>query len=381
MRSAEHTLKLPTDADAASSSSVVVRRARYLMGTVWMIEAVAADKLVAQRAIGQAFDEVARIERWASRFLPTSDVAWINAAAGGESVACEPELVALLERCRMYTQLTDGAFDVTVGGALVDDPACGIRDAGHGESALLLHRGLTPQGSDPIGKVAIKRRSGQGICYHDGVWRRRCLTPSVGWAGEVECDRRRWVPGTTVGSRFLEVDVARCHVRLAKPGMAIDLGGVAKGYAVDRAVAVLRDGGVAGGSVNAGGNLRVFGSGVARTVAIRDPRVPSRALRWLTLSEVAVATSGNYERTVQGMDGHLVDPATGTAAAAGVLSVTVVADAAETADAYSTALFVMGVRRGVAWAQRQRIRAVMVAAQPLLWYRHRIAVTEIGTRN
>ncbi len=343
--SAEHTLKLPMDADAASPSPAV-RRARYLMGTVWMIEAMAADELVAQRAVGQAFDEVARIERWASRFLPTSDVARINASAGGESAVCEPELVALLERCRMYTQLTDGAFDVTIGGALTE-----------------------------VSSVKCQVSSGRAKRFFHTL---HFTHDTIGHAPHAEQDRRRWRAGATVGSRFLKVDVARYRVRLAKHGMAIDLGGVAKGYAVDRAISALRYGGATGGVVNAGGNLRVFGSGASRTVAVRDPRMPSRMLRRLALSDAAVATSGNYERTVQGMVGHLVDPATGATSTTDALSVTVVADAAETADAYSTALFVMGVRRGVAWAQRQRIRAVMVAAQPLLWYRHRIAVTEVG---
>ena len=326
MRNAEHTLKLRTIVEAPGMATVV-RRARYLMGTLWTIEAEAADRAATHRAANRAFDEVARIERWASRFLPTSDVSRINTAAGGEAVTCEPELIALLERCRHYTRLTEGAFDVTVGGALADDEGHKTQDTRH---------------------------------------------------KTVEPDRRRWVAGAAIGSQFLELDTARCRVRLTQPGMALDLGGVAKGYAVDRAVAVLCDHDVIAGAVNAGGNVRLFGARMARSVAIRDPREPSRTLRRLTVSEAAVATSGNYERVVQGMRGHLVDPAAATAAATDALSATVVADVAETADAYSTALFVMGPTRGAAWAQRHGVRAIIVSTEPVWWHRRRIAVTEIG---
>jgi len=133
-----------------------------------------------------------------------------------------------------------------------------------------------------------------------------------------------------------------------------DLGGVAKGYAVDSAVKVLEDAGVRAGIVNAGGDLRTFGAPPGRgywKIGIQDPRDPQELAGVLEVKEAAVATSGDYQRYFE--EGgiryhHILDPATGYPSHAGLRGTTVIAPDCAVADALATAVFVMGPEKGLA---------------------------------
>ena len=143
------------------------------------------------------------------------------------------------------------------------------------------------------------------------------------------------------------LDEARQGIIFTVEGLELDLGGIGKGYAVDRACDLLRERLVVAGIVNAGGDLRLWGQkpgGDPWVVGIQDPRRRDRVTSRLTITDRAVATSGDYERKFESggrVYNHILDPDTGYPAD-GVRSVTVVAGTAEEADAYATGIFVMG---------------------------------------
>ncbi|MBI4872076.1 MAG: FAD:protein FMN transferase, partial [Candidatus Riflebacteria bacterium] len=164
----------------------------------------------------------------------------------------------------------------------------------------------------------------------------------------------------------LEVNVASCQARLLSTTAAVDLGGIAKGYAVDLAARVLREADISSFQVDLGGNLCVGKpprGKPAWRIGIKDPTAPSRVFAVLALSDEAVATSGGYERfvTVGGNRvSHVLDPRTGRPAAR-ALSSTVVAPTAMTADALSTATHVLGPAASSRLLARYGARLLSVA--------------------
>lgn len=157
-------------------------------------------------------------------------------------------------------------------------------------------------------------------------------------------------------------------VRFARPGMCIDLGGFAKGYAVDRATAILRQRGIAHANVSAGGDSRLIGDRRGRPwmIGIRDPRRPGEVVAVLPLQETSISTSGDYERYFI-EDGerfhHLIDPASGRSPS-GVHSVTILAEDGLSAEAFSKCVFVLGLEKGMQlMASHPSLNAVVVDAQ------------------
>ena len=140
------------------------------------------------------------------------------------------------------------------------------------------------------------------------------------------------------------LDKDRLSVRFLDKDIKIDLGGIAKGYAVDRAKEILRSHGIESALIDIGGNIYALGSPSGKKswqIGIRDPRYNDNIIHRLSLKNRAVATSGNYERP-----SHIIDPASGRPAGE-VMSVTIVADSAERSDVLSTAVFVMGIEDGL----------------------------------
>jgi thiamine biosynthesis lipoprotein len=174
-----------------------------------------------------------------------------------------------------------------------------------------------------------------------------------------------------VGWQHLELDPARRTLRFARDGMCIDLGGFAKGHAVDNATAILKSLGIAHAFVSAGGDSRVIGDRRGRpwTIGIRDPRRESGVVAVLPLEDVAISTSGDYERYFE--EGgvrhhHLIDPATGTSPRA-VRSVTILAPDGLTAEALSKCVFVRGVEQGMRLVESLAgVDAVVVDAEGAL---------------
>jgi thiamine biosynthesis lipoprotein len=286
------------------------------MGTSVEVELFAADRTRAETAIAAVMSEMHRIDATMSPHKVTSELSRVNAGAAVAPVQVSPGFFALLARALDFSERTGGAFDITYAavGQLYDYRA-----------------GVAPDAAALAAAQAL-----------------------VGW-------------------RQVELDPAQCSVRFARPGVRIDLGGFAKGHAVDNAVAILRRLGIAHAMVAAGGDSHVMGARGPRawTVAIRDPRREGEVVAVLPLQDVAISTSGDYERFFE-RDGvrchHLLDPRTGKSPDA-VRSVTVIADDGLTTEALSKTVFVLGVEQGLRFIEAQPgVDAVIVDAQGALHY-------------
>jgi thiamine biosynthesis lipoprotein len=279
----------------------VVERQQILMGTSVSISIAGVDEARADQAADDAFHEIRRIEEIMSTYIPVSDISRINQAAGKQWVKVSPELVSVIREGIRFGELSEGAFDIAI-------------------KPLTKIWSYEP-GSRPPSREEIERLLPL-INYHDVL-----------------------------------VDDAK-GVKLEHPGMAIVLGGIAKGYAVDRAVTVLQSEGITDSVVNAGGDLRAIGrrSGKrAWRVGIQDPRNKDHLIGEIPLADRAVATSGDYERfyIYKGVRyHHILDPRKGEPAR-GCRSVTILAPTAMAADALATAVFVMGPETGLVLIEKQ----------------------------
>jgi thiamine biosynthesis lipoprotein len=174
-----------------------------------------------------------------------------------------------------------------------------------------------------------------------------------------------------IGHQHLLLDPLARTLRFAREGMRIDLGGFAKGHAVDNATAILRSHGIANAWVAAGGDSRVIGDRRGRpwTIGVRDPRRAGEVVAVLPLEDVAISTSGDYERYFE--EGgvrhhHLIDPKTGTSPRS-LRSVTILAPDGLTAEALSKSVFVLGVEQGLRLVESLAgVDAVLVDAEGVL---------------
>jgi thiamine biosynthesis lipoprotein len=282
-------------------------RARFLMGTRLMIEAEGGG----DAAIEAAFDEVARLDRVLSNWRADSELSRLNAGASTASVDCSPDLYAAVGAALGWAERTGGAFDPTV------EPLVrrlGLRDP---QDRL---PGLAPpaEGDSP---------------------------PAIGWR------LVRTGPGRTV--------------RFTRRGVGLDFGGIGKGIALDAAAAVLSGYGAVSARLDFGGQVLFVGRAPREgwRLDLSDPADRERGVEVLTVREGSVSTSGNQERSVAGASGpsgHILDPRTGRPAPFDGI-VVVRSDDATSADALSTALFVMGPERGLAWAAREGIDVVYLS--------------------
>ena len=244
-----------------------------------------------------AIAEISRIERLISSWDADSQTSSINKNAGLQPVKVDGELFQLIQRAVAFSRLTDGAFDIS-------------------------------------------------YASMDQVWM------FDGSMSELPSDEQISASIEKVGHKHIVLDVAKNSVFLEKPGMKIGFGAIGKGYAADRAKAILIQNGVKAGIINAAGDMSAWGSqpeGAPWKVAITNPLDKNKAFATLPITEGAVVTSGNYEKylEIQGKRySHIIDPRTGYPAQ-GILSVTVFASKAELADALSTAVFVMGINTGM----------------------------------
>lgn len=275
----------------------LVRRGFQAMGTEVSFAVLSDDEEGAGRAIQAAFDEIKRIENMMTTWRDDSEVSRINQQAGIAPVVVSPETLEVIEAAQHASQISNGAFDITF---------------------YAMH----------------------------GLWKfDEDLDPKVPPASEIK--KRR----TLIDYRELKIDHDKRTVFLAKKGMAISLGGIAKGYAVDRAVAVLKRGGFGDAIVQAGGDLMCAGSknGAPWVTGIRDPRGGrSDVFAKMMLTNHAFSTAGDYERYFM-LGGkryhHIIDPKTGYPATRS-RSVTIYAPNALLADAVDDAVFILGWQKG-----------------------------------
>ena len=302
------TLTLPR---ALRRHVATTRRTIPVMGTIAEAQVAHADERFAETAIDAAFAELRRIEAMMTRFRADSDIGRANASAARDGVRVSTETGMVIEAGLAWASFSDGRFD----------PAIGVTS----ELWDVLNR------REPPAAPAVHRLANRGF------WRGVDLSRGPGGAA----------------------------VRLASRDVHLDLGAIAKGYAIDRAAARLRDLGVAHAIVTVGGDLYAIGGSPAGgpwTVGIRDPHDRHGIAQTLEIADRAVATSGDYERffTWRGVRyHHLMDPATAAPRRTPMRSATVIADRAMDADAASTTAF--GLAREAATALvRRRLPAAEV---------------------
>jgi thiamine biosynthesis lipoprotein len=276
-----------------------VQRDEVIMGTAIHVELWADRRADAEHAVEAVLAEMHRIDRGYSPHKPESELSRLNRAAAAAPFAASAEMFALLARAQAFAELSDGAFDISYAA---------------------------------VGRLYDYRR---GIAPNDAAL--AAARQLVDWRG-------------------VHLDPVARSVRFAREGMRIDLGGFAKGHAVDCAAARLQALGIRHAYVSAGGDSRVIGDRRGRpwSVAIRHPRQADGVVAVLPLEDVAVSTSGDYERYFERggvRHHHLIDPATGRSPTQ-VHSVTIVADDGLTSEALSKTVFVRGVERGLAIVER-----------------------------
>ncbi len=272
-----------------------IKRVQFLMGTQVEIIARGADDKQLEQAASKGFGEIERLDFKLSKYRPDSMLSRINRQAGISPVKVDDEMMMLLEKSLQVCRESQGAFDPTILPML-------------------------------------------------SVWKIGDANPSP--PGDAEVKEKLKL----VGCGKIVLDQDHQTVFLPEPGMGIDLGGIAKGYAADRAAGVLKENGVKSGLVNAGGDLTVFGvTGKGIAIGIQHPRYREKIIGKVYLKRGAIATSGDYERfyIFNGVRySHIIDPRTGYPVQREA-SVSVKADTGLIADAWATALFVLGREAGL----------------------------------
>lgn len=265
---------------------------QVIMGT--FVEVISPHKDAAKIA----FEEIKRIDGLLSKYKENSEISRLNKFG---RLKVSPETFYIIKKARKFWLASDGAFDITVA-PLID--LWGFTDKKY----------YLPKGDEV--KKALNMIGFDKIIFNSD----------------------------------------NNMVKFKIPGMQIDLGGIAKGYAVDCAVNKLKEKGIKSCLINAGGQTHCLGNKFGRPwrVAIRNPR-KGDLLDYLELQDKAVATSGDYEQYfVRGERrySHILNPKTGYPADSGVISVTVIANDGITADALSTSIFVLGKKKGEELAKR-----------------------------
>ncbi len=275
----------------------VQKNARPLMGTIVEIAVAGEDRAHAARAIATAFGEIARVEGKFSAFKDGSVIRRINGLKAGEGLDIDDEALYVIGEAIRYNRITEGAFDITVK-PLVD------------LWGFSTHRHRVPAHDEIAAALSV------------------------------------------VGAKYILLDSARKKISLAKVGVRIDLGGIAKGYATDRAIEVLRGLGIKNAIVNSGGDMYCMGErapGEAWHIGIQHPRLKGKTIRELRVKDAAVVTSGDYEKFFMA-DGrrlsHIIDPSSGMPVGADPSSVTIIAPHAMEADALATAFMILGYEKG-----------------------------------
>lgn len=268
----------------------------------------------AKEAIQAVEREAKRLEHMLSRFLPESDTSRINRSAGVKREPVSPDIYKILSFATECSEISQGLFDITVG------PLADVWDYKHA--------------TEPPADVKIRQ-----------------VLPLVDY-------------------RCLKLDQTEQTAELKKAGQSVDLGGIGKGFAGDRFMEIFRQYGVASAFSNIGGNVSTLGNkpdGSPWRVGIRHPR-QAGLLGTVDAAGKAVVTSGDYERFFTDRNGrrfhHILNPVTGYPAESRLISVTVTADSAMTADALSTAIFIAGAEKGLDFiGSYKQAEAVLVNAE------------------
>ena len=288
------------------------KKADKLMGNMFEITVVAINEIWAYEQIDIAVNEIKRIEKLLTTYSDFSQTNLINKNAGIIAVEVDKEVFDLIKRALKISSLTDGAFDITYGS--VD------------KSLWNFDKNMTSLPDENVAKKSVRLINYQNVL----------------------------------------LDESNCTVMLKEKGMRIGFGGIGKGYAAEKAKALLLQNGVSNGIVNASGDLTAWGlqaNGKPWTIGIANPNNANLPFASLIISDMAVATSGNYEKFViiNGQKySHTINPLTGLPIR-GIKSVTIISPNAEIADALATPVTIMGVNAGIELInQMQHIHCIII---------------------
>lgn len=273
------------------------KRTLILMGSRFDITVVASNEKEGNKYIDSAIFEIARIEKLISSWDVNSETSLINKLSGIKPIKVDKELFDLIERSIAISTLTNGAFDISY--------------------------------------ASMDR-----IWKYDGTMR------------EMPSEEKISSSIKKVGYQNIIIDKEAQTVFLKLKGMKIGFGAIGKGYAADKAKALLIEKGAKAGIINASGDLNAWGkqaNGKDWMVAITNPLNKNKVFSWLPINDSAIVTSGNYEKFIS-FNGirysHIIDPRTGYPST-GIISTSIMTSNAELADAISTSVFVMGVETGL----------------------------------
>ncbi len=281
-----------------AQAQVLRKRSTILMGGRFDITLVAQDSLTAETNIDTVIAEIARIENLISDWIPASQVSMVNDMAGIAPVKVDWELLLLTERALTLSKVTKGAFDIS-------------------------------------------------FASMDRVWK---FDGTMTAMPSPEAIRKSV---EKVGYQNIIINRNDSTVFLKKKGMKIGFGALGEGYAVDRCRALMLDRGILSGIVNATGDMSAWGGqpdGTDWRIGINDPARRGELIAVVPLRDLAVVTSGSYEKFVSfggKRYAHIINPATGYPAT-GLTSVTVFGPSAEQANGLSTSLMVLGKEKGLA---------------------------------
>lgn len=291
---------MQTTGNTLTISPTIFKQVLKLMGNRFELSVVAdeEEELWANNCIDAAVAEIRRIEELLTTFNSQSQTNLINDSAGIHPVEVNEEMFRIIQRSKRISDLTQGAFDISYGSV---DKRLWNFDS---------HMKALPDAKTAKRMVRL-------INYNN-----------------------------------ILLDEKNCTVFLKEKGMRIGFGGIGKGYAAERAKYILKENGVESGIVNAAGDLTTWGlqpDGKPWTIGIADPENVHHPFSYMNITDMAVATSGNYEKfiLVGGKKySHTIDPKTGLPVQ-GIKSVTIISPNAEIADAMATPVMVMGIRVGL----------------------------------
>lgn len=294
------------------AESSVFKKACKLMGNRFELTVVSDDEKWAFSKIEAGINEIQRIERLLTTFSEDSETNQVNQNAGISPVKVSGETFNLIERSLRISQVTQGAFDITYGS--ID------------KRLWNFDQHMTALPDQETAKKMVRLINYQNVI----------------------------------------LDREKSTVFLKEKGMRIGFGGIGKGYAAERAKQVMKEQGVESGVVNASGDLTAWGlqpNGKQWTVGIANPDATHEVFSYMSITDMAVATSGNYEKFVM-IDGkkysHTINPRTGLPVT-GIKSVTIITTNAEMADAMATPVMIMGIRTGLDMIdQIKNIEAVII---------------------
>jgi len=299
-------------AGVGMNSQLVFKKSCKLMGNHFELSVVAGDEEWANNKIEAGIAEIQRIERLLTTFSDDSETNRVNQQAGIAPVKVSEETFKLVERSIRISAVTQGAFDITYGS--IDKRLWNFDQT------------MTSLPDKETAKKMVR----------------------------------------LINFRNIEMDREKTTIYLKEKGMRIGFGGIGKGYAAERARQVMKEQGVTSGVVNASGDLSAWGlqpNGAPWTVGIVKPDSSQEVFSYLTITDMAVATSGNYEKYVM-IDGkkysHTIDPRTGLPVS-GIKSVTIITTNAEIADAMATPIMIMGIATGLDLInQMKNIEAIII---------------------